>query len=273
MLLCFCVSLTLHTVLFVVLVWHYVRQMDLSLLGWVRPARTVAVAGYWGEAGGIGQAHIGAPGDRPQQAMHRFGHEQPALTRQPSADPASIVMQNVAESPLAAPAADPLPPAPQAIDQPFGVINSPQTAVPHIKTAQRTSPTKAGAVATATPPYPQSQTESDPFSASGSAVIHRAGKVEARFGRQMKLVRPRLTLKAEVDLATYPDPTVVLLLKTDATGKVVNVSWPPLRSSGSNEIDTPVYVAAWEWWFEPPKDAAGNPRPDSFKFSVSIVTR
>ena len=41
-------------------------------------------------------------------------------------------------------------------------------------------------------PAPQSDSESDPFTKIGS-VVFRAGSMDARFGRKVKTIRPRLT--------------------------------------------------------------------------------
>jgi TonB family protein len=101
--------------------------------------------------------------------------------------------------------------------------------------------------------------ESDPF-AKIPGVQFRNGKVDARSGRQVKPVRPRLTEAARRDLLSLQFPTILLKVKIDDTGKVQDVK--VLRGSGSEAVDMPVYRAMWQWWFEPPKDNQGKPQAD-----------
>ncbi|HYE21786.1 MAG TPA: TonB C-terminal domain-containing protein [Tepidisphaeraceae bacterium] len=101
--------------------------------------------------------------------------------------------------------------------------------------------------------------ESDPFSKTPN-VEFRDGKVEARNGRKVKSIRPRLSDAARRDLISLASPSVLAKVRIDKTGKVVDVT--VLRGSGSEAVDMPVYRALWEWWFEPPVDKAGNPLPD-----------
>ncbi len=101
--------------------------------------------------------------------------------------------------------------------------------------------------------------ESDPFSRVGSVTI-RAGKVDARLGRASKLIKPRITTKGQLDMLSIIDPSVILKVSLDATGKVTNVD--VLKSSGSNEIDLPAQLALYKSWIEPGKDKAGKPAPD-----------
>jgi TonB family protein len=127
-----------------------------------------------------------------------------------------------------------------------------------------------GSVASATggapgPPVPPADPaadtglESDPFSKI-PGIEFRNGKVEARSGRQVKPVRPRLTEAAYRDLLALEFPTVLMKVRIDATGKVQDVK--VLRGSGSEAVDMPVYRAMWQWWFEPPKDKQGQPQSD-----------
>ena len=108
--------------------------------------------------------------------------------------------------------------------------------------------------------------ESDPFARIPSATI-RAGRIEAQIGREFRAVRPRLSLKGQMDLAMMSRRDVLLGVRTDETGKVADVTI--IRSSGSNEVDLPAQLAMWKWWFEPPKDKDGRPMADSFPFRLS----
>jgi TonB family protein len=108
-------------------------------------------------------------------------------------------------------------------------------------------------------PAPLTDVESDPFSKMGSATFH-AGKLEARSGRRVKTVRPRLSLAAQYDLLALTDPNVILKVKIDSTGKVISVDI--LRSSGSSDVDLCCQQAMYQWWIQPLKNAAGQPQPD-----------
>jgi TonB family protein len=101
--------------------------------------------------------------------------------------------------------------------------------------------------------------ESDPFAKIPGVEFHD-GKVEARSGRQIKPIRPKLTEAGMRDLLAQQFPTVLLKVKIDKTGKVTDVNI--VRGSGSEAVDMPVYRALWGWWFEPPKDKKGNPMAD-----------
>lgn len=117
-------------------------------------------------------------------------------------------------------------------------------------------------------PLPPSDSESDPFSQFGSAKL-QAGRLEVQFGRKVKTRRPKLLLGGAIDVIYGQHGVdVVMRVSTDATGKVTGVR--VTKSSGSNAIDTPIVVAMYEWWFEPPTDEKGNPRPDEFKFTIGL---
>lgn len=107
---------------------------------------------------------------------------------------------------------------------------------------------------------------------SGAAQIpsveYRNGKVEARNGRQVKHIRPRFTEAGRRDLLALQFPTILLKVKIDASGKVIDVAI--IRGTGSEAIDMPVYRALWGWYFEPPKDKNGNPIPDTQLVSIQF---
>jgi TonB family protein len=123
-----------------------------------------------------------------------------------------------------------------------------------------------GAKEIAADPAPRSDSESDAFSTTG-AVVFRTGHLDARFGRQVKTVRPRLNLAGQYDLWSLPSPSVVMKVRADETGRVRSVEI--IKSSGSNEVDQPAKLAMYEWWFEPPKDPAGNPQPAEMTWTIS----
>lgn len=107
-------------------------------------------------------------------------------------------------------------------------------------------------------PAPRSDSESDAFSREG-AITFRNGRVEARFGRKVKTVRPRPGLAAEQDLRALVSPSVVMKVRVDETGRVRNVEI--VKSSGSTAVDQCCQLAMYDWWFEPLRDKAGNLQP------------
>ncbi|MGA2496243.1 MAG: TonB family protein [Tepidisphaeraceae bacterium] len=115
-------------------------------------------------------------------------------------------------------------------------------------------------------PAPETDSESDPFTSVG-AVQLRPGKIDAQIGRKFKPIRPRLTLKGEMDVVSMGRAVVVLRVSIDPTGKVTDVK--VRQSSGSNDIDLPVMVAVYKWWIEPPKDKRGHARADVMLLSIA----
>lgn len=114
----------------------------------------------------------------------------------------------------------------------------------------------------------QSDTESDPFSKVGS-VTFRAGRVDARFGRKVKWVKPRLSLAGQIDAGFSGNAFIILSVSTDATGKVTRVE--VLQSSGSpDSVDLPVVRAVYAWWIEPPKNSKGEPTPDTMVWRIVL---
>lgn len=127
--------------------------------------------------------------------------------------------------------------------------------------AGNSQPTPAG------DPGEKSESESDPFTHVGAAVF-QAGRLDARFGRKVKTVRPDFTLGGRIDLSNMVDPTVQLEVHTDAAGKPTEVE--VLQSSGSPSVDEPVRLAVYQWWFEPPKNRKGQPIPDVMVWTISF---
>lgn len=119
---------------------------------------------------------------------------------------------------------------------------------------------RPGAPTPAADPAPDTGSEWVP-AAQIPSIEYRNGKVQARSGRQVKTVRPRLTEAGRRDLLALQFPSILLKVKTDVNGKVTDVT--VIRGTGSEAIDMPVYRALWGWYFEPPKDKNGNPQPDT----------
>jgi TonB family protein len=97
-------------------------------------------------------------------------------------------------------------------------------------------------------PAPPSDSESDAFSKTGSVAVS-SGKVEARLGRKVKTVRPRLSIAARYDLMGLNFPRLVLRAHVDPTGRVEKVD--VVRSTGSTLVDHEVKLAVYQWWIEP----------------------
>jgi TonB family protein len=64
------------------------------------------------------------------------------------------------------------------------------------------------------------------------------------------------------------NPTVVLKISIDEKGKPIHPEI--VSSSGSDAIDQPIRVAAYDWWTEPTHNKAGKPVPDVLLFTVRI---
>jgi TonB family protein len=116
-------------------------------------------------------------------------------------------------------------------------------------------------------PARMSDSESDPFSRLGN-VTFTDGAMKIQFGRKVKTRRPKILLAGQIGRLMLQHPDVVLNIDVDATGKVTQVSVD--KSSGSNDIDQPTRVAVYDWWFEPPTDAKGNPLPSRLKFTIGF---
>lgn len=131
----------------------------------------------------------------------------------------------------------------------------------------RSSPSGVpGNPAEAADPAPKSESESDAFSKTGSVEI-RAGRVEARLGREVKTVAPRVRLKGEIDAGTSLfRPVLVASVKIEEDGSVSDVS--VLRSTGSRELDLPTTLALYQWRFEPRRDASGKAVSDAMVITV-----
>jgi TonB family protein len=117
-------------------------------------------------------------------------------------------------------------------------------------------------------PAPMSESESDAFSRMGSISV-RNGRVEARLGRNFKSVKPRLSLKGELDAISIAKPIVEMKVLVDESGRVIDVK--VLRSSGSNEIDLPTTTAMYKWWIEPARDRQGKAIKDVILVTFSYL--
>jgi protein TonB len=240
-----------------------------------------AVDSEFGTAQGKGKAINEIPGETPQKA-HQAPEEQAFLSKDApgqgmvgesgggvssgsSATPVAPRISLAASPALMAPAVAPSVPP---VIRETGEIGPRPTTVAVKAGVAPASPPQPGnerSRQAAADPAPMSDSESDPFTIAGN-VEFVPGRVEAHLGRKVKTTRPKLTLAGRNDVLTLGGATVQLKVKTDAEGNVRDVK--VLRTSGSNEIDQPCRVAVFDWWFEPPKNAAGQPIPDALVFNI-----
>ena len=128
-------------------------------------------------------------------------------------------------------------------------------------------PGRPGTNTPAADPAPQAETESDPFAIVGSLEF-RPGSTKVRMGRKHRITRPRLSWDTQYDFYGMTRSTLVLDLQLDETGQVVSATVE--KSSGSESIDQPCRIAAYQWWFEPAKDVMGHPTRDEIKFTIKF---
>jgi TonB family protein len=133
--------------------------------------------------------------------------------------------------------------------------------------ASSTPAGKPGPNVAAADPAPQADTESDPFSTDASAEFHR-GSMQVQFGRKHKITHPRLSWDTVYDFIGMTGSSCTLDLQIDETGNVVSAT--VVKSSGSDSIDQPCRLAAYQWWFEPAKDALGRAKKDDIKFTLKF---
>ena len=152
---------------------------------------------------------------------------------------------------------------PQAAPQPAVAMNAPTVAAaPASDGAARPGPRVAA------DPAPKGESELDPVSVIGT-MDFRSGSTTVRAGRKHKIIRPRLTLDAKLDLVTLGSTYVILRMRLDESGNVT--SSEIARSSGSDSVDQVFKVTSYEWWFEPARDATSNlPVKDQFQFVIRI---
>ena len=116
-------------------------------------------------------------------------------------------------------------------------------------------------------PAPKGESELDPVSVVGT-MDFRNGSTTVRAGRKHKIIRPRLTLDAKLDLVSLGSTYLILRMRLDESGNVT--SSEVARSSGSNSVDQVFKVTSYEWWFEPARDQRNRPTTDLFQFVIRI---
>jgi TonB family protein len=231
----------------------------------------------FGAADGIGKAANAAPGDLPMIA--RNGDQTQAfLSRDPVGpgavgdDPSMSVLPKTTVAAAITPPPAPGGAAPRMLVQLIPPGND-ETALVRMKaSAAPTVPSRAdtggtpGTAENPADPAIMSDSESDPF-APGMQVDFRDGRVDARLGRKVKTVRPKLDLAARIDLMSTNAPSMTVRLTVDAEGAVRRVEI--VRSSGSVGTDQAVKVALYQWWVEPKKDDAGRAIASVLTFPIA----
>jgi TonB family protein len=115
-------------------------------------------------------------------------------------------------------------------------------------------------------PIPTADFESYPVTHVASRFVN--GRLIPQPGRKMRMRQlPDMGPAAWADLVTMEGPYVVLRLKIDAGGNVVEAR--TVHSSGSDNVDLPCERAAYTWWFEPAKDPkTGRPHGEEMEFTI-----
>jgi TonB family protein len=113
-------------------------------------------------------------------------------------------------------------------------------------------------------PAPLTDSESDAFAKTGSVEVSE-GNVEAKLGRKVKTIRPKLSLAAQLDLVGMQYPRMKLRVRLDDAGKVAKLD--VVKSTGSTTADQEVKIAVYQWEFGP--DPKGKPKgPDVVEFEI-----
>jgi TonB family protein len=282
-----CGSLVLHTLVCVAASERYAHHARIWLAGFspdetmpesvvdvMQPAQDAKMR--LGDPDGEGTAIDSSPGDRQLLAPHGF-QDQPFLSTDP-VGPGRIDHESSDATALPGEggsfAAAPAPPmiAPAEPDL-IGLAAAPaemqpvlpQPPAPPLPTAPAATSGIPGP-SEAADPAAMGDSDIDPTSMVVTLNL-RNGSTVARSGRKHRLTpRPRFDVAAKADAYALRVSSLVLKLRIDANGNVNHVQ--VLKSSGSEALDQTCKVAAYEWWFEPLRDPAGNIIADEFPFVI-----
>jgi TonB family protein len=281
-------SLLLHAAIVFVIADEAVRGRGVTTLSAAPAARSSDDVSYFirlpppqrldnlfGDARGAGDAINARRGSEPLLSRDA-GQTQAFLSRDPvglgriDKEPAvSVLATGSAARSRTKNAPPPPPPPPPRV--PFGVDRVEKWSVPHVTRAAAKvappaagppaagpdAPGTAGAALPAADPAVMSDSESDPFTTTttrpSDAVLFRDGRVEARFGRKVKTIRPHLSFASQVDLMSMQYPRLVVRVHIHSDGSVRRVDI--VKSSGSSSADQEVKVALYQWWFEPTRES------------------
>jgi TonB family protein len=270
---CFSASLVLHVALAFMVVREARSQSLRASFQPPRPAPrqpsiyiddSLDASEHFGLPDGAGRAANARPGDEPMSARH--GEQTQAfLSRDPVGpgnvgdDPTMNVLPRRNQPSPAVGASIGAAPSLMSMVTPHGTDDTALLRMKNSPLAKSQAPVQGSAApssnAPAADPAIMSDSESDPFSPDMRVALHD-GAVEARLGRKVKTVRPKLSLAARVDLMSMDGPRMTVRLMIDPEGAVRKVDI--VRSSGSVGTDEAVKVALYEWWVEPKKDELGH---------------
>ncbi len=255
----FAISIVTHVGIVLVLADGYVRGVARD-----RSVANVAVAlrqsseMIFGDDLGGGDAANRSPGDLPMLSRDN-APEQALLSRDPAG--AGHIGDAPSMSVLPQGESAPSPPQPlaaQSLSVPIGIADrseswsSPRMHAASAAPQAPSVPDQPQAASPAPPadPAAMSDAESDAFG-HGESVVFQDGRVDARLGRKVKTVRPRLSYTSQIDLFSQQFPNMVVRIRIDAAGAVRRVDI--VKSSRSVSADQEVKVALYQWWFEPKK--------------------
>lgn len=199
----------------------------------------------------------------PREPIHRPSAETPAPAQ---ADPpiASVKPPIAPAEPAPVLAETRVPTEPPSLAAPPSPAAPPETvasAVPVPLPGTGTSAPRNSA-----DPAPAGDSEIDLFSREAS-VEFRGGRMNVRLGRKYKLTRPQIPLVGVWDGIAMGRASVTLRLVIDGAGNVVRST--VVQSSGSSEIDNPIRLATYNWYFDP--GTPEKPLPREFPFTVTVI--
>ncbi|MGC4032902.1 MAG: hypothetical protein QM754_14435 [Tepidisphaeraceae bacterium] len=232
----------------------------------------------FGEAGGTGQAINSSPGEKPQTATES-NPDQAAWTRDPTGkgpiqEPIPESTPKPLQQAVVTPPPTALPTPPESKAPSFRKPPPPQPKAPVAEVSRPTPqqqsqqqpqqrPQESGGT-----PMPHSDQDSDPF-AKEVTLEFTAGGVTASDGRQIKFKKPRINMAGFVEAGEISFPARLRLrvrVKPDGNPGRVTI----VQSTGSRSLDRAFELSAYESWFEPRKNKAGQAVEDEFEFNIVL---
>ena len=243
------------------------------------PPRSTAI----GEASGAGESisRVDLPNvqqsRQPREIEQAWTRQRPTLTPPPqdAATPPASPIGPAAPTKLAAPRPKPRETSPVGtvvaakVEPPREPedLKKPDAPLELERPAQPDSPVEAAQPAAKSTPKPPDPADAgpsdlDPF-AKAEGVDFKPRGLEARTGRPVKLVRPRIDLAYMADATAMRGrkTTILLKIETDEQGTPTRVDI--VRSSGSASIDHAIRLAMFSSFF-------GGKMPDTFPFGITL---
>ena len=219
-----------------------------------------------GDGGATEPAQLPEPAFASPPAAHALGITAPVRADVAPPEPGTVPPTHVQDAPDSPDAPDQTAPAHPAREAAATPAAPPAPAVPSADHANANANARPGP-RVAADPAPKGESELDPVAVVGT-MDFRSGSTTVRAGRKHRIIRPRLTLDAKLDLATMGSTYIVLRMRLDASGNVT--SSEVARSSGSDSVDQIFKVTSYEWWFDPARDERDRPTTDAFQFVIRI---